>query len=71
MAQGCSPAHCVEGCVQQHARVCRQLNYEHVYRMLLDLTELPDISCHAEMARQAQNWVLDFRWQGQLAAFVC
>ena len=39
--------------------------------MLLDLTELPSNSCHAEMARQAQNWVLDFRWQGQTVACVC
>lgn len=39
--------------------------------MLLDLMQLPEISCHAEMAQQAQNWVLDFRWQGQLETFVC
>lgn len=70
MAQGSIPNQCVESCAQQHA--CKsQLIYEHAYRMLLDLTELPGNSCHAEMARQAQNWVLDFRWQGQLVACVC
>jgi len=30
----------------------------------MGLTQLPEISCHAELAQQAQNWVLDFRWQG-------
>jgi len=35
-----------------------------VFMMLTSLTQLPKISCHAELAQQAQNWVLDFRWQG-------
>ena len=39
-----------------------------LYILLLDLTELPVISSHAEMAQQAQSWVLDFRWQGQLGS---
>lgn len=51
--------------------MCSKPIYELFYRMLLDLTQLPEISCHAEMAQQAQNWVLDFRWQGQLATCVC
>ncbi len=42
-----------------------------VFMMLMGLTQLPEISCHAELAQQAQNWVLDFRWQGLKASFVC
>lgn len=42
--------------------------FEFAGRMQADLTELPDNSCHAEFARQAQNWVLDFRWQGHLVS---
>ena len=35
-----------------------------VFRISMGLTQLPENSCHAELAQQAQNWVLDFRWQG-------
>ena len=70
MALGSSPNHCVESCVQGNIHMCGKHFYEFAYRML-DLTQMPENSCHAEMAQQAQNWVLDFRWQGQLASFVC
>lgn len=39
-----------------------------LYILRLDLSELPVISSHAEMAQQAQTWVLDFRWQGHLVS---
>lgn len=71
MAQGSIPTHGVDSYLQGPAYMCSKPIYELFYRMLLELTQLPDISCHAEMAQQAQNWVLDFRWQGQLVTCVC
>ena len=71
MAQWSSPNHYMGSCVQGPACLYIKHIYELMYRMLLDLMQLPEISCHAEMAQQAQNWVLDFRWQGQLETFVC